>query len=148
MQIKETRKSLIRNFIAYKINFDTLMRSGTLKTGTFMVDNGQDQIPHKGLNLWNYTGGGLGYWIKKEDIEDEPPIDGYPNRTNVLIAHSVFRESNTYRSQAGSGLNDIYQNCFKPSASNLGACSVVDEFNPSCCNGAPTSTLDNNGNCN
>jgi nucleoside-diphosphate-sugar epimerase len=131
-----------------QIDFDTLMRSGTLKTGTFVIDNGKDLIPHKGLNLWNYTGGGFGYWIKKEDIEDEPPMDGYPNRTNVLIAHSVFRESNTYRSQAGSGLNDIYQNCFKPSGSTVAPCSAVGEVNPSCCNGTPTSALNSDGNCN
>lgn len=130
-----------------KIGFDSVMRSGSLKTGHTMLDTGDEEVPHKNLNIWNYSGDALGYWITKKGVEDEAPIDGYPNRTDVFINHSSFKEAVTYRSQVGSGVMDIYQNCFKPSGAETGDCSGVNEANPSCCNGTITTGLDSDGNC-
>jgi len=42
--------------------------------------------------------------------------DGIVDISNAFIKHSKFYESTSYRSQVGSGVKDIYQNCFKPSA--------------------------------
>jgi hypothetical protein len=56
----------------------------------------------------------------------------------------MMTEAVNYTAQAGSGLKDIYQNCFKPSS---GASCVADQSNPSCCNGNSASILDQDGNC-
>ncbi|HMB66176.1 MAG TPA: Ig-like domain-containing protein, partial [Patescibacteria group bacterium] len=130
-----------------QINFDTLMQSGSLKTGSVQISSQDGMVQHRGLNLWSYSGNPVGYWISKKNIEDEAPIDGYPNRTNVFIDHSIFNSAYTYRAQAGSGLLDIYQNCFKPSGAESGSCSGVTDAQPSCCNGDPTNNLDGEGNC-
>lgn len=124
-----------------KIPFDTLMMAGTIKTGS----EEKDGVVHNYLNLWSQTPQPLGYWTDMEN-KDENVIDGWPDRSNVYIMHSNFNESVTYNAQAGSGLRDIYQNCFKPSAG--GTCQANDN-NPSCCFGSPTpeNGLNNNGNC-
>ena len=130
-----------------KIEFDTLMQSGSLRTGGTQMQTQDGLINHRQLNIWNYTGEPTGYWISKENIEDEPPFDAQPNRTDVFINHSQFSPALTYRAQAGSGLLDIYQNCFKPSGTETGDCGGVTEAEPSCCNGTVTDDVDAQGNC-
>ncbi len=135
-----------------KIDFDTLMQSKSLGTGGTQMQSQNGPVNHRRLNLWNYTGEPTGYWTSKEDIEDEPPLDGQPNRTNVFIEHSRFSPAITYRAQAGSGILDIYQNCFKPSGvSQAGTPCYVDNMGDtepsSCCNGNLTDNLDDQGNC-
>jgi hypothetical protein len=130
------------------IDFDTIMMSDSLRTGSSLQPLGDDMIEHKGLNLWNFNDVAVGYWVTKENIDDEPPLDGYADRTKVFIQHTMFNESTTYRAQAGSGVLDIYQNCFKPSSGP--ACTggnSVTEQQPSCCAGTPTAETTEEGNC-
>lgn len=129
-----------------KIPFDTLMMASTIRTGS----EEKDGIVHNYLNLWSQTPQPLGYWtsMENQDLTGGPgnSPDGWPDRSDVYIIHSNFNESVTYNAQAGSGLRDIYQNCFKPSAG--GTCSATDSQS-SCCFGIETdeSNLDGDGNC-
>jgi len=116
------------------VNFDKLLMSSSLHTGSsFLYDKVNDiDVEHQNINLWNYTNTPLGFWIVKEDKEKGVP-DGYPDYTQIEIRHSMFFDSESYRTQLGSGINDIYQNCFLP-------CEGPNcEGSPSCCNGEATS---------
>jgi hypothetical protein len=131
-----------------RLEFDKLLRSSSLRTGgKFVVDERDDsddsQVPHKYLNLWSYDIAPMGYWITKEDVDD--PADNNPDFTVVYINHGMFSDAIIYRAQAGSGIEDIYQNCFLPSRGP--ACVDVDEGSPSCCNGEVTDRLGDLGNC-
>ncbi len=112
-----------------------LMMSSSLKTGSTYIFNGQENILHQLLNIWNFTSDPLGYWIAKENIDNAPP-DGEADWTKVYIRHSLFSDATSYRTQAGSGVKDIYQNCFKPSAGP--ACFGANDYLPSCCSGTLT----------
>jgi hypothetical protein len=111
-----------------EIRFDKLMRSGSLRTGSKVIIVGENSVLHKNINIWSQSGSPIGYWITKEDL----PANGNPTNTQAIINHSMFSDATSYRSQVGSGVSDIYQNCFKPSSS--AACAG----NPSCCGLAPT----------
>ncbi len=118
-----------------EIGFDVLMRSSTLSSGGREIDTGQEVFYHRLINMWDVSGGAFGYWITNEGIDDDP-VDGYPNRTNVLVNHSMFSEAVTYAAQVGSGVEDIYQNCYKPSDGP--DCDSINEALPSCCYGVET----------
>ena len=116
------------------LTFNKLMLSSSLRTGatTFsnIDSNGKTvETTARYLNLWSYADSPLGYWITKNDLESGVP-DGAPDYSQVLINHSMLGDTQKYRAQAGSGLKDIYQNCFLPCSG--GSCGG----NPSCCNGA------------
>lgn len=125
------------------ITFNTLMMSNTLRSGSKIINNGQTTTEHKFINLKSAAASPLGYWMISED-KDVSPLDGVADLTVVQVKHSVFAESLSYISQVGSGVKDVYQNCFKPSAGP--SCEATWE-NPSCCFGSPSNTLDENGNC-
>ncbi len=124
------------------INFDKLMMSSSLKTGKLDIFNGQEYVEHKSINIWNLANYPIGYWIANKGIDDSSPSDGEMDWTKAEIRHSTFRENMSYRSQIGSGVKDIYQNCFKPSIGP--ACVGMNEANPTCCSGV----LSTNENCN
>jgi hypothetical protein len=84
----------------------------------------------------------LGFWLDNSDI-DSSPLDGIADITVSKIKHSPFLESVTYDSQIGSGVKNIFQNCFKPSSGP--SCEATPE-SPSCCFGVATSSLVN-GDC-
>ncbi len=126
-----------------RIAWNTLMMNSTLTTGGRAVNNGSTTIEHKLINLKSSTPTANGYWITNDNI-DTAPLDGEPDKTISWIKHTPLSESMSYRAQAGSGVRDIYQNCFKPSA---GVSCPVTATSPSCCFGVATSTLDENGNC-
>lgn len=126
------------------IDFNDLMMSSTLRTGSLLINNGLADTNHKLVNLRSSANSPLGYWIKSENLEKGTP-DGEPDYTSTKILHSDFFESVTYISQIGSGVKNIYQNCFKPSIGP--GCLSLTESNPSCCYGSGTNTLDSNGNC-
>lgn len=123
--------------------FGKIMMSSSLSTGETRVDNGQEIAVHKNLNIWSLAGKAVGYWIESEGIDSN--ADGEIEKTKVYIRHNDFDGSVSYRSQMGSGIKDIYQNCYKPSAGP--DCAGVNGVNPSCCNGTATANLDQNGNC-
>lgn len=126
-----------------EVTFNTLMMSSTLRSGSTIIDNGQNKTEHKFVNLKSEAASPLGYWMISED-KDVSPLDGAPDITVAQIRHSLFSESFSYIAQAGSGVKDVYQNCFKPSAGP--SCEATWE-NPSCCFGLPSNNLDENGNC-
>jgi hypothetical protein len=117
------------------IRFDKLMLSASLKTGATRFSNGRETAINKNINLWNFTGAGLGYWIAKENASVALPY------TIAEIRHTTFADTTSYRAQVGSAVKDIYQNCFKP-VSGPG-CTGTDALQ-SCCMGAainPTTVL-------
>jgi len=123
------------------IRFNSLMSVGTLKSGSIDVSNGDKIVNHKLLNL--YSAAPVGYWVESNNATSTAnPLE--PSVTVSYIKHSAFGEGLKYNAQSGSGVNDIYQNCFKPSVGP--GCTATDS-NPSCCNGIATSTLNASGNC-
>lgn len=126
------------------IDFNDLMMINTLKTGSIIMNNGLSKVEHKLINLRSLANKPLGYWLESENKELGNP-DGEPDYTSLKITHSDFFEAVTYVSQIGSGVKNIYQNCFKPSIGP--ACVSLNEENPSCCFGSETNILDSNGNC-
>jgi len=127
-----------------KINFNKIMMSSSLIPGYVMIPNMADsgnEIKHKTLNIWAKSGFPIGYWVTSDDQYDSMQV----GRTSVNVNHSDFDEYNNYRAQSGSGIKDIYQNCYKPSDRVSPACTVGGK--PSCCNGVATSDLNNEGNC-
>ena len=115
-------------FSPIEIIFNKLLSSASIRTGSSVLEKEDGaKIFHNRINL---LGGQLvGYWLSFEN-EDVNPIDGDPDRTRVYINHAQFFEGADYKAQAGSGIMDIYQNCFKPSASiNCNATPTE----PSCC---------------
>ena len=125
---------------AVKITFNKLMMSSTLKTGEIIVTNGAVEVTHRLINL--ISGQLVGYWIGSDNL-DVNPIDGNIDRTSAYINHATFFEGSDYTSQAGSGVKDIYQNCFKPSGgpSVSGMCEPTSAA-PFCCNGEPKISCD------
>ncbi len=123
--------------------FNRLMLNSSLITGAKTINNGQEEFTHKFINILSF-GQPVGYWISSDNIFSE---SGDTAKTNVKINHSVFSSASAFNAQTGSGVRDIYQNCFRPSGSI--ECNA-DNNNPSCCFGSPTSNalgLDAAGNC-
>lgn len=126
-----------------EIGFNTLMMTSSLKSGGTFMGVGSNKVLHRLINLKTSVETPLGYWIVSSD-KDVFPLDGVNDTTVTEIRHSPFIEAVSYGAQVGSGVKDIYQNCFKPSAGPN--CQASFE-NPSCCFGLPTSELDSNGAC-
>ncbi len=133
---------------AIEVLFSKLMMSSSLGSGTVTIDNGLSTVTHHLINLWSMASDAVGYWVSKDDI-DTPPLDGQADKTKAIIGHGIFKDSTAYRSQVGSGVKDIYQNCYKPSKD---LSCVANAAMPSCCrdtsgNLVPTATLNAQGNC-
>jgi hypothetical protein len=132
-----------------RINFSKIMMSASLTTGSTVIDNGRAKISHKLINLWNYSNNPVGFWVAKSNIDNTS--DGNADFTQAEIRHSIFADTTSYRAQAGSGVKDIYQNCFSPSAGNYGSGNCpADADNRSCCpNGVNLNavTVPPGGNC-
>jgi len=122
------------------VMFNKLMMASTLNSGSITVDNGEKKINHKLINLWSRSKEPIGYWIEKENKDTSSPLDNEPDQTTAFISHSQFLSSTVYRAQVGSGVKDIYQNCFKPCR---GPGCEANQNNVSCCNGTPTQVGDN-----
>jgi hypothetical protein len=129
------------------IDFDSLMMSDSLSTGSTLLPSGEEEIEHKLINIWNYTDSAIGYWVTKNNIDSQEPLDGWPDATRAQLRHSMLEESVTYRTQAGSGVLDIYQNCFKPSSGPACSDDPVSETDPSCCAGEAVEELGEEGDC-
>ncbi len=126
-----------------EVDFNALMLNSTLRTGSAMVKSGTSTAEHKLINLHSSSLVPLGYWVLNDNI-DTPPLDGEPDLTIAKIWHSPFPQSITFKAQVGSGVKDIYQNCFKPS---IGPDCAATADQPSCCFGNPTGVLGADGNC-
>jgi hypothetical protein len=123
------------------VEFDSLMRNSTLRTGSVFSSGPLGVVEHKRINIYA-SDESVGYWIKTENIDSNN--SGSPDYTQVLVNHSELSPSTTWRSQVGSGVENIYQNCFKPSA---GVTCNATESQPSCCFNNPTNVLNQAGNC-
>lgn len=133
---------------AVEVLFSKLMLASSLTSGSITVNNGLTSINHHLINFWSRAGSAVGYWISKID-KDLNPVDGRNDQTAAIISHGTLTDSTEYRAQVGSGVKDIYQNCYKPSS---GPTCASDPLNPSCCRNtsgdlAPTSILNAQGNC-
>lgn len=131
-----------------EVLFSKLMLSSSLAPGSITVNNGLTTVNHHLINLWSMANDAIGYWIRKED-RDLNPIDGRVDQTTAIIGHGIFNDSTNYRTQVGSGVKDINQNCYKPSS---GPSCTANSLNPSCCRDGggtlvPTAALDAQGNC-
>lgn len=124
-----------------KIHFNKLMLNSTLTSGSVNIFNGEKNIKHKLISLKSSTPSPLGFWVYSENIDSEP-FNGEPDLTIATIKHSPFLESLSFSAQVGSGVKDIYQNCYKPSVGP--GCPSTEA---SCCFGESSSTLDEEGNC-
>jgi len=125
-----------------KVEFNSLMMGSTLRSGTLPVNTGTTTVIHHLINLWSAAPSPLGYWLSADNQDTN--LDGEPDKTIAYINHSIFSQSMTFNAQVGSGVKDIYQNCFKPSAGPL--CAATD-VNPSCCFSSSTADLTPEGNC-
>lgn len=119
------------------INFSKLMMSSILTTGSVIINNGKSDVTHQLINLWSYSKEPLGYWVTKENKESGVP-DGEADWTTAILKHTEFLDATSYRSQVGSGVKDIYQNCFKPCDGP--ACIGENQVEPSCCTGTVTAS--------
>jgi hypothetical protein len=126
-----------------EITFNSVMMANTLRSGSKKFFDGSQLIEHKFINLRSPQPSPIGFWIESED-RDSDPLDGVNDITVARIKHSSFSEALTYFASVGSGVKNIYQNCFKPS-SGPGCEASFD--NPSCCFGVPTANLNEQGNC-
>lgn len=123
------------------IHFNTLMLNSTLVTGNADISNGKISYNHKFINLRSSSPAAYGFWIDNDNI-DIAPFDGEPDLTISRIKHTPFPESLSFYAQVGSGVKDIYQNCFKPSIG-----PDCPGASASCCFGLETDELDADGNC-
>jgi hypothetical protein len=123
------------------MEFNKLMMSSSLKSGSILVKSGNNtNVEHKLINLKSLSINPVGYYIKSQNIDENTygtpstPPDGEADITTVTIGHSRLGDSTSYRGQVGSGVNDIYQNCYKPSGGPActGANAVTDAL-PTCC---------------
>jgi hypothetical protein len=145
--ISSTTQNLI---FPLELNFSKVLMSSSLRTGSTQALDQQRSTPqtpayitHQHLNMWNFTNQPLGYWITKNNLETGNP-DGVADYTQAIINHTMLADQARYRAQAGSGIRDIYQNCYAPSKGPSGAstCELNDVgccTGVSCCNGASTS---------
>lgn len=118
-----------------QINFNELMMSSSLRTGTVNLEIGGEVVAHKALNMWSSAAMGYWNWSNDSDINGDEDFD----ITEVEIRHTPFGEYMNYNVQAGSALRDIYQNCFKRSTGEGSLdCGADNVSNPSCCSGTAT----------
>lgn len=122
---------------AISMTFDKVMMSSRLSTGSVTVNNGQEDVVHQLINLSSTSNQPLGYWVTNEGV-DTNPADGEAESTIGYLEHTDFADQTGYRAQIGSGIRDIYQNCYKPCAGE--ACNGISDASPSCCSGVVTAS--------
>ncbi len=106
------------------ITFDSELMSSTVSTENFVLTSKPEH------EMWFRT--------SQESTADS---------TTVTVKHGVFLESTAdqtylYGMSVGEGVQDIYQNCFRPAkgpGKNGGSCGTSASA-PFCCNGVPQST--------
>lgn len=115
-----------------EVKFNKLMMNESLQPGTRLGTKGDKQVEHTLINLRSLAQSPVGYWLVSRNEDSSSPADGEIDSTVVKINHSVLESMQKYRVQVGSGVRDIYQNCYKPCA---GPSCGADSTNSSCCNG-------------
>ena len=93
----------------------------------------------KYVSLVDWSTTPVGWWITKDNL-DVLPKDNFADLTQGKLRHTIFAEVTNYGAEFGSGIKDVYQNCFLPSEgprsdnTNNGSCNTT-AAEPYCCNG-------------
>ncbi|OGY45588.1 MAG: hypothetical protein A2731_03630 [Candidatus Buchananbacteria bacterium RIFCSPHIGHO2_01_FULL_39_8] len=77
----------------------------------------------------------VGWWITHTNLDNNS--DAYADYTVVSLRHTRFAEVTQYGAEFGSGIKDVYQNCYLPSEgpnAGTGTCGT-NPNEPYCCNG-------------
>ncbi|OGF26458.1 hypothetical protein A2477_03650 [Candidatus Falkowbacteria bacterium RIFOXYC2_FULL_47_12] len=127
------------------ILFDKLMLSSSLKPGRnypddFYVVKAEEKPIHKEYFVFaKFTGRPLGYWVSKQNQSSQS--NGTDDRTAAAISHTDFDASAAYGFVTGSGVQDVYQNCYNPAGdsgqggSTCGSLDGAANAGISCCKG-------------
>lgn len=118
-----------------ELKFSKVMQSSSISTGQKKQVSGADVVIQRFMNLENLSGQSVGYWASNEAVDIDSPQDGFVDKTYAYINHTKFNTANNVRGQVGSGLRDIYQNCFKPCQGPESVCGELLEYEPSWCSG-------------
>lgn len=98
-------------------------------------------VNKKYISLIDQTASPAGWWVTKTG-KDTPPKDGYYDLTQANLNHTRLTEVTNYGSEFGSGVKDIYQNCYLPSNGPgfppQPSCAA-SAAKPYCCNGTALS---------
>jgi len=63
------------------------------------------------LTPLGYPGGGWAYWLDSFNLPDNDP-----NKSTAVVSHDLLGEYLPFSLKAGSGLKDLFQNCYQPCA--------------------------------
>ncbi|MCX6800340.1 MAG: Ig-like domain-containing protein, partial [Candidatus Falkowbacteria bacterium] len=117
------------------LEFSKVMESNSLSTGITELTIGGKKITHKKINLNNLNNQPVGYWITSAGADETSQPDTYPEKTNAFLNHTPFLTANSFKASVGSGVRDIYQNCFKPCQGPAETCTGLSDTKPSWCSG-------------
>ena len=95
------------------IDFDSILMSSTVKPDSNYGDN-QDYIGlifPDNLEELGFPGGGWAYWLESKNL---PEITEPKSSTQAIINHATLGENIDIKVKVGSGVKDIYQNCYNP----------------------------------
>ncbi|MFA6551704.1 MAG: hypothetical protein WCV41_04225, partial [Patescibacteria group bacterium] len=125
-----------------KYFFNKILMSSSLKPGRNYPDDFYlDGRAREYFAFVNYTTRPLGYWVSKDEVTG---ADGFPEKTTAIVSHTKLSNDQTaglsYGLVAGSGIKDIYQNCYNPAkdtGQNGSACGGIgaNAAGTSCCKG-------------
>lgn len=109
--------------------FNKIMRLATLKPG---FNYGSDPISRSVryilLNTITRGVNPVGYWINSRGKDNNG--DFFPDQTEAVTDHNAFDPAVLYGPEAGSGVEDAYQNCLLPGAGPRngggGRCDYLD----------------------
>ncbi|OGY48920.1 MAG: hypothetical protein A2663_01770 [Candidatus Buchananbacteria bacterium RIFCSPHIGHO2_01_FULL_46_12] len=97
-------------------------------------------VNKKYVSLINRSAWQVGWWVAQAGIDTSSPLDEYADKTKAYLEHTRLAEITNYGAELGSGIKDIYQNCFLPSegpGKDSAPVCGTDAGKPYCCNGAP-----------
>lgn len=116
------------------VNFDSLMLSSSLRSGQ-IVSASDTKLSYDLVSLESINNSIVGYWIMNYNINYNRYGNNDSSYTKMEIKHLPFKDRIKYFVSVGTGVKDIYQNCFKPSSSKY--CFG----DPSCCNNKASNEL-------
>jgi hypothetical protein len=97
------------------IEFNGLVRSSTLKPGwnygETILERSQRYVAFETLTK---SANPVGYWIAQDGVDRDR--DSFADVTTAEIRHSRLDPNISYTPFIGSGVQDVYQNCFLPGA--------------------------------
>ena len=111
-------------------------RDDECKAGPVEVAGRATCVNRKYVSLLDRSTSPVGWWVTHRDLDSGPPFDTFADYTTVFLDHTPFGTATLYGSELGSGIKDVYQNCYLPSSGTDGAGGSCSG-SPYCCNGAP-----------